>query len=94
MGQRAEVALEAAPLARAGQVVEDPEPEGAAACHGHGEGGVGAKGPFGRNLTLTFAVAAPGRPDSRAATAAPMTSAVIAPTATAGPSSSVTSSPR
>ncbi len=54
MGERAEVALEAAPLARAGQVVEDPEPEGAAACHGHGEGGVGAKGPFERNLKLTF----------------------------------------
>ena len=59
VGQRAEVALEAAPLARARQVVEDPEPEGAAACHGHGEGGVGANGPFGRKLKLTFAVAPP-----------------------------------
>ncbi len=46
--QRAEVAPEAAPLARAREVVEDPEPEGAAACHGHGEGGVGANGPFGK----------------------------------------------
>ena len=46
------MALEAAPPARARQVVENPEPEGAAACQGHGEGGVGANGPFGGKLKL------------------------------------------
>ena len=60
VGERAEVALEAAPLARAREVVEDPEPERAAACHGHGEGGVGANGPFGKTLNLTFAAREPG----------------------------------
>ena len=42
--------LKAASLARARQVVEDPEPEGAAAGHGHDEGGVGANGPFGQTV--------------------------------------------